>query len=91
MPELAEVVSRHNGWTQGRQFLLVPYHMIGARDMESAILGQYADFVRHSHPEAPVPGFYLAEGLFQDAQRLRGPVGRRALLRPAQRGRRWRR
>ena len=63
IPELASVVARH-GWTQGRKFLLVPYHMIGARDMESAILGQYAEFVRKQHPEAPVPGFYLAEGLF---------------------------
>jgi hypothetical protein len=73
--ELAEVVARHNGWTQGRRFLLVPYHMIGARDMESAILGQYADHVRRLHPEAPVPGFYLADRLFQDAQRLRAQLG----------------
>jgi hypothetical protein len=75
MPELADVVSKNNGWTEGRKFLLVPYHMIGARDMESAILGQYADFVRRLHPDAPVPGFYLADGLFQDAQRLRGQLG----------------
>ena len=73
--ELADVVARHNGWTADRRFLLVPYHMIGARDMESAILGQYADYVRHLHPQAPVPGFYLAAGLFGDAQRLRGQLG----------------
>ena len=69
--ELAKVVARHNAWTQGRQFLLVPYHMIGARDMESAILGQYAAYVRSVHPDAPVPGFYLAETLFGDAEGLR--------------------
>jgi len=73
-PELAEVVARHD-WTHGRKFLLVPYHMIGARDMESAVLGQYADFVRKKHPEAPVPGFYLAEGLFKDAKELRERMG----------------
>jgi hypothetical protein len=73
-PELADVVARHS-WTDGRKFLLVPYHMIGARDMESAILGQYADFVRKKHPEAPVPGFYLAEGLFKDASELRARMG----------------
>lgn len=73
-PELADVVARH-GWTTGRRFLLVPYHMIGARDMESAILGQYAEFVRQRHPDAPVPGFYLAEGLFRDAQALRLRMG----------------
>jgi len=49
--------------------------MIGARDMESAILGQYAEFVRKLHPTAPVPGFYLAEGLFGDAQRMREQIG----------------
>ncbi len=74
IPELADVVARHS-WTQGRKFLLVPYHMIGARDMESAILGQYAEYVRKKHPEAPVPGFYLAEGLFKDARELRERMG----------------
>jgi hypothetical protein len=73
-PELADVVAR-NGWTEGRKFLLVPYHMIGARDMESAVLGQYAEFVRKLHPTAPVPGFYLAEGLFKDARSLRTQIG----------------
>jgi hypothetical protein len=53
MPELANVVAQHNAWTQDRKFLLVPYHMIGARSMESAILGGYAEFVRKRHPDAP--------------------------------------
>ncbi len=74
IPELADVVARH-GWTHGRKFLLVPYHMIGARDMESGILGQYAEYVRKKHPAAPVPGFYLAEGLFKDARELRERMG----------------
>lgn len=73
-PELADVVARHS-WMHGRKFLLVPYHLIGARDMESAILGQYAEFVRKKHPDAPVPGFYLAEGLFKDARELRERMG----------------
>ncbi|MEY4562235.1 MAG: hypothetical protein RLZZ618_1512 [Pseudomonadota bacterium] len=78
-PELADVVARH-GWTDGRKFLLVPYHMIGARDMESAVLGQYAEFVRKKHPEAPVPGFYLAEGMFKDASALRERMGDEAFF-----------
>jgi predicted ATPase len=49
-PELASVVAKH-GWTHGKKFLLVPYHMIGAKDMESAILGQYAEYVRKLHPQ----------------------------------------
>ena len=74
IPELAQTVARH-GWVQGRKFLLVPYHMVGARDMESAVLGQYADYVRSLHPEAPIPGFYQAEGLFRDASDLRQQIG----------------
>jgi hypothetical protein len=69
--ELATVIAKHNEWTQGKKFLLVPYHMIGARDLESGVLGGYADYVRRMHPDAPVPGIYRAEGLFQDATTLR--------------------
>src|SRR5262249_27079437 len=45
VPELAEVVTRHDAILNGKRFLMVPYHMIGARDVETAILGGYADYV----------------------------------------------
>lgn len=73
--ELAGVVAKHNSWTQGRKFLLVPFHMIGSRSMEQGILGQYANYVRQMHPEAPIPGVYLAESLFEDAKSLRLDMG----------------
>jgi hypothetical protein len=73
--ELAGVVAKHNAWTQGKKFLLVPFHMIGSRSMEQGILGQYANYVRQMHPEAPIPGVYLAESLFEDAKSLRQDVG----------------
>jgi hypothetical protein len=75
IPELASVITQHNEWITGKRFLLVPYHMIGARDMESGILGGYVDFVRRTHPDAPIPGVYLAEGLFTDAENLRRTMG----------------
>ncbi|MFW5637352.1 MAG: phage resistance protein, partial [Thermodesulfobacteriota bacterium] len=75
IPELAEVIARHNPWMEGKKFLLIPYHMIGARNMESAILGGYADSVRQIHPEAGIPGVYLAEKLFEDAQSFRARMG----------------
>ena len=53
--------AKHNAWLQGKKFLLVPYHMIGAHAMESGILGGYVDFIRRTHPTAPVPGVFLAE------------------------------
>lgn len=73
--ELAGVVAKHNVWTQGKKFLLVPFHMIGSRNMEQGILGQYANYVRQIHPDAPIPGVYLAESLFEDAKSLRQDMG----------------
>jgi hypothetical protein len=75
IPELAGVIAKHNAWIEERNFLMVPYHMIGARDLESAVLGQYAEHVRTLHPEAPLPGFYLAAKLFDDANKLRARMG----------------
>ena len=75
VPELAGVVTRYDAVLNGKRFLMVPYHMIGARDVETAILGGYADYVRRLHPNAPVPGFYLGEKLFEDARRLRTTMG----------------
>ena len=73
--ELAPAIAKHNEWIEGKKFLLVPYHMIGATSMESGILGGYVDYVRRQHPDAPIPGVYLAEGLFKDAQGLRASMG----------------
>ncbi len=75
IPELAPVITRHNDWIGGKKFLLVPYHMIGSHDMESGILGGYVDFIRRVHPDASIPGVYLAEGLFRDAENLRRQMG----------------
>ena len=75
VPELADVVARHNAWTEGKRFLVIPYHLIGATSLESAVLGGYAQFVRAKHPEAPTPGFYRAEKLFEDARGLRQTMG----------------
>src|SRR2546427_12561614 len=75
IPELASIIAKHNEWIGGKKFLLVPYHMIGAHDMESGILGGYVDFMRRTHPGSPIPGVYLAEGLFTDADNLRKKMG----------------
>jgi hypothetical protein len=75
IPELAGVIAKHNAWLAGKKFLLVPYHMIGAHSMESGVLGGYVDFIRRTHPNAPVPGVFLAEKLFDDARHLRQTMG----------------
>jgi hypothetical protein len=73
--ELALVLHEHNDWIEPRKFLLVPYHLIGAKNLESAILGGYASKVLTLHPDAATPGFYRSEALLQDAARLRADLG----------------
>jgi hypothetical protein len=77
---LAPVLARHSAWLDGKRFLLVPYHMIGARSMESAILGGYVKHVTQLHPDAPLPGVYLTEHIFEDARRLREGMGDQAFF-----------
>ncbi len=72
--ELAFICEKHR-WMETKRFLLVPYHMIGARSMESAILGGYVDHVQRLHPDAPLPGVYLADEIFANAQQLRERLG----------------
>jgi hypothetical protein len=74
IPELAKVCG-HHGWVEQKKFLLVPYHMIGARNMETAILGGYVDYVMQLHPGAPLPGVYLADEIFQNARQHREAMG----------------
>ena len=89
IPELAPVIAKHNAWTEGRNVLVVPYHLIGSPSLESAVLGHYANYIRTLHPEAPTPGFYQAESLFADARRLRETMGDEVFFAAAQ-SRRWR-
>jgi len=72
--ELAKVCGKH-AWVENKKFLLVPYHMIGARNMESAVLGGYVDHVMELHPGAPLPGVYLADAIFKNAQQHRQALG----------------
>lgn len=75
IPELAGAIRKANSWWEGGKYLVVPFHMIGAQSMESAILGGYAAYVRDKHPDAPTPGFYRSGGLIQDANDLRQTMG----------------
>jgi hypothetical protein len=74
IPELAAVVTRHNAWL-GRRVLVVPLHLIGAPSLEAAVLGGYARHIRQRHPDAPTPGFYRGDALFENARDLRRRMG----------------
>jgi hypothetical protein len=87
IPELANVVARHNPWTSGKKFLLVPYYLIGARSLQSALLGGYAEYIRQKHPEAPPAPLYRADALFADAKAMRSRVGDEAFFAELKKGR----
>lgn len=74
IPELAAVLGKHH-WAVGKKFLLVPYHMIGAKDMTSALLGGYANFVTGRHPDKSHPGVYRSEAILGSAKSLRATMG----------------
>lgn len=74
IPELAPVLG-DSGWAEGKKFLLVPYHLIGANNLEEAVLGHYVEHIRKLRPEAPLPAVFMAEGLFADASKLRMQLG----------------
>jgi hypothetical protein len=73
--ELADVVAKYDPRLNGKRFLLVPYHMVGAESMEAGVLGGYVEHVRKLHPQAPLPGVYLDEALLADAKKLRESMG----------------
>lgn len=75
IPELAPVIQKHNEWLAGKRFLLVPYHMIGAHDMESGILGNYVEFTRKAYPDAPTPPVYISSAIVAQAQAERNNYG----------------
>ncbi|MFE1895260.1 phage resistance protein [Streptomyces yangpuensis] len=65
--ELDPVRARHS-WldAEDRKFLLVPYHMLGAKSLEQRVLGKYVEHVRKLHEDCPLPQVYRTDGIFED-------------------------
>jgi hypothetical protein len=75
LEKLAPVVTKHNRWTAGKKFLLVPYHMIGAETVEERLLGGYYDLVAKLHPDRPAAGLFPSDALVENAYTLRSQMG----------------
>ena len=75
IPELAAVIQKHNDWLAWKKFLLVPYHMINSHDMESGVLGNYVEFMRRTHPDAPIPPVYMSATIISQAVAERANYG----------------
>ncbi|MFJ7053800.1 hypothetical protein ACIQU7_18990 [Streptomyces albidoflavus] len=80
-PRLREVVGEHNDWLPGKKFLMVPYHLVGAANLDSALLDGYVKTVRAKHPDAPTPAVHKADGLLADARSMRESLGDEAFVR----------
>lgn len=80
IPELAPAIQKHNDWLTGKKFLLVPYHMINAHDMESGVLGGYVDYVRRHHADRPTPPVYMSATIIKQAEDERSNYGDEAFF-----------
>ncbi|MFD5904172.1 phage resistance protein [Streptomyces microflavus] len=79
--DLDPVLSKHE-WlgTDGKRFLLVPYHMLGAKALEQRVLGGYVTHVKKLHPDAPTPQVYRTDALFDTIRSLRERNGDRFII-----------
>ncbi|MDX2760738.1 BREX-2 system ATPase PglY, partial [Streptomyces europaeiscabiei] len=79
--DLDPVLTKHE-WlgTEGKRFLLVPYHMLGAKALEQRVLGGYVSHVKKLHPEAPTPQVYRTDSLFEDIRAMRSRLGDQAVI-----------
>lgn len=73
--EFAGLMAKHGVWLEGKKFLLVPYHLIGALSLEQRVLGEYVTRVRELHPEAPIPAVHRSDALLEQAASIRARVG----------------
>ncbi|MEU1228378.1 DUF6079 family protein [Streptomyces sp. NPDC005828] len=75
------VLTKHE-WlgTDGKKFLLVPYHMLGAKALEQRVLGGYVSHVKKLHPEASTPQVYRTDALFDNIRSMRASMGDQAVI-----------
>lgn len=79
-PRLREVIAEHDEWMRGKRFLMVPYHLVGAANLDEALLGGYVRTVRELHPNAPTPTVFRSDALLADARRMREQLGDEAFV-----------
>ncbi|MEV6315573.1 DUF6079 family protein [Streptomyces sp. NPDC051776] len=75
------VLTKHD-WlgTDGKTFLLVPYHMLGAKSLEQRILGGYVSHVKKVRKDAPTPQVYRTDALFDSIRAMRARLGDQAVI-----------
>jgi hypothetical protein len=72
--EFAQLLYEHD-WLEGRKFLLVPLHLLGAKSLEQRVFGRYIDYVRVLHPDALIPAVHRTDALLDQMRHLRERIG----------------
>lgn len=85
LPELHALRAKH-GFVGQKRLLELQFHMIGQRSLEGAIFAGYLAYVKQHHPEAPLPGLFADESLFENAARMRQTLGDAAFFAPMNQG-----
>jgi hypothetical protein len=80
-PELHDLRRKH-GFVGERRLLELHLHMVGHESLEAAIFGKYVEHVRKEHPDAPLPGLFADEQLFEDARAMLEELGDEAFFAP---------
>ncbi|WP_163554483.1 hypothetical protein [Candidatus Frankia alpina] len=73
--EFAGLIAKYDSTLAGRNILLVPFHLLGAKSLEQRVLGGYVEHVRALHPEAPIPAVHRTDALLDNARELRARLG----------------
>ncbi len=75
LENLASTVQTHKGWMDETNLLKIPFHLLGAPSIESAVLGGYVEYVEEHHEDAALPGVYVADAVLENAEELRSDMG----------------
>jgi len=78
--EFAPLLTKYDDWLGHRKFLLVPYHLIGARSLEQRVLGGYVEHVRELYPETEIPAVHRTDALLDQSRHLRSQIGDEAFI-----------
>ena len=85
VPELHALRAKH-AFVGTKNLLELQFHMIGQSSLEGAIFAGYLAHVKQHHPDAPLPGLFADEGLFDNATRMRQTLGDEAFFAPMNQG-----
>lgn len=76
---LRDIVADH-GWMDDTNLLMLPFHMLDRDSMEQAVLGGYVEYIQEHHPDASLPGVFVADDVIANADELRETLGDEAFF-----------